>query len=157
MVPEFRDATREDVGLVLSFIRQIAAYEKMSDEVIADETTLEDEIFNKHNAEVFFVLENGKEVGFTLFFKNYSTFIGRAGIHLEDLFVMPEYRGKGYGKAMIQRLAKIAVERNCERLEWTCLDWNKPSIDFYLSLGAVPMSEWTTYRLAGDVLKEFGS
>ena len=99
-------------------------------------------------------VEDGKEVGFALFFHNFSTFLGRAGIYLEDLFVLPEYRGKGYGKAILKELARITVERKCGRLEWSCLDWNKPSIDFYLSMGAVPMDEWTVYRVTGDTLKE---
>ena len=125
----------------------------MSDQVIADEDLLREWIFEKEKAEVIFLCENGKEVGFALFFHNFSTFVGRAGIYLEDLFVMPEYRGKGYGKRLLRELARIAVERGCGRLEWSCLDWNKPSIDFYLSLGAVPMSEWTVYRVAGDTLR----
>jgi GNAT superfamily N-acetyltransferase len=104
--------------------------------------------------EVLFVCEGEKEVGFALFFHNFSTFLGRAGIYLEDLFVLPEYRGKGYGKALLKKLAQITVERGCGRLEWACLDWNQPSIDFYRSLGAVPMDEWTTYRLTGDTLLE---
>ena len=98
-------------------------------------------------------MENEKEVGFALFFHNFSTFLGRAGIYLEDLFVLPEFRGRGYGKALLKKLASIAVERGCGRLEWWCLDWNKPSIDFYLSLGAEPMSDWTTYRITGDTLR----
>ena len=109
-------------------------------------------IFDKEKAEVLFVLEDGKEVGFALFFHNFSTFLGRGGIYLEDLYVRPEARGKGYGRALLKKLASIAVERGCGRLEWWCLDWNKPSIDFYLSLGAEPMSDWTVYRLAGDTL-----
>ena len=148
----FRYATKEDVSLVLYFINQIAIYEKMQDEVVATEELLNDWIFERKSAEVIFVMENGKEVGFALFFHNFSTFVGRCGIYLEDLYVEPEYRGKGYGKALLKELAKITVERGCGRLEWCCLDWNKPSIDFYLSLGARPMSEWTTYRLAGDTL-----
>ena len=151
----FRNAQRKDIGLILQFIKKLAEYEKMSDEVVADEKTLEEWIFDKQKAEVVFVLEGDKEVGFALFFHNFSTFLGRAGIYLEDLFVEPEYRGKGYGKALIKKLASIAVERGCGRLEWSCLDWNKPSIDFYLSLGAQPMSDWTVYRMAGDTLKNF--
>ena len=150
----FRNAVREDTPLILEFIRKLAAYEKMSDEVVADVKTLEEWIFDKQKAEVIFALEDGKEVGFALFFHNFSTFLGRAGIYLEDLFVEPEYRGKGYGKAILKKLASIAVERGCGRLEWWCLDWNKPSIDFYLSLGAEQMSDWTVYRIAGDTLKE---
>ena len=149
----FRTATPEDTGLILQFIKDLAEYEKMSDEVVADEDILREWIFEKKKAEVIFILENEKEVGFALFFHNFSTFLGRSGIYLEDLFVKPEYRGNGYGKALLQKLASIAVERGCGRLEWCCLDWNKPSIDFYLSLGAKPMSDWTTYRVAGDTLK----
>ncbi len=149
----FRTATPEDTGLILQFIKDLAEYEKMSDEVVADEDILREWIFRKGKAEVIFVLQNKKEVGFALFFHNFSTFLGRSGIYLEDLFVKPEYRGNGYGKALLQKLASIAVERGCGRLEWCCLDWNKPSIDFYLSLGAKPMSDWTAYRVAGDTLK----
>ena len=149
----FRFAKREDTNLILYFIKELALYEKMLDEVVADEKTLEEWIFDKQKAEVIFVTENEKEVGFALFFHNFSTFLGRAGIYLEDLFVLPEFRGRGYGKALLKRLASIAVERGCGRLEWWCLDWNKPSIEFYLSLGAKPMSDWTTYRIAGDTLK----
>ena len=151
---EFRFANEEDCGLILSFIRQLAAYEKMSNQVVATEELLREWIFEKKKAEVLFVLEGEKEVGFALFFHNFSTFLGRAGIYLEDLFVLPEYRGKGYGKALLRKLAQITVERECGRLEWACLDWNRPSIDFYRSLGAVPMDEWTTYRLTGGTLME---
>ena len=150
---EFRYAERRDTGLILQFIRELADYEKMLDEVVADETILEEWIFVKQKAEVIFALESGKEIGFALFFHNFSTFLGRAGIYLEDLYVKPEYRGKGYGKAILKKLAAIAVERGCGRLEWWCLDWNKPSIDFYLSLGAKTMSDWTVYRIDGDTLK----
>lgn len=148
----FRTAERKDTHLILQFIKKLAEYEKMADEVVADEATLEHWIFDKQKAEVIFELENGHEVGFALFFHNFSTFLGRAGIYLEDLYVEPEYRGKGYGKALIKKLASIAVERGCGRLEWWCLDWNKSSIDFYLSLGAQPMSDWTVYRITGDSL-----
>ena len=150
----FRDAERKDVPLILQFIKEIAAYEKMSDQVIADETTLETWIFDKEKAEVFFVLEEGKEVGFALYFHNFSTFVGRGGIYLEDVYILPEYRGKGYGKAILKKLAAIAVEWGCGRMEWVCLDWNQPSIDFYLSLGAQPMSDWTLYSLTGDALAQ---
>lgn len=153
----FRTAERNDVGLILQFIRELADYEKMLDEVVADEATLEEWLFDKQKAEVIFVLEDGEEVGFALFFHNFSTFLGRAGIYLEDLYVRPEHRGKGYGKALLRKLASIAVERGCGRLEWWCLDWNKPSIDFYLSLGAEPMSDWTVYRIAGDTLTQLAT
>lgn len=150
---QFRFATEDDLTLILDFIRQLAEYEDMLDEVVATEELLNEWIFEKKVAEVIFALEDDVEVGFALFFHNFSTFLGKAGIYLEDLFVKPEYRGKGYGKGLIKKLASIAVERNCGRLEWWCLDWNKPSIDFYLSLGAEPMDEWTVYRITGDTLK----
>ena len=148
----FRNAQRNDVGLILQFIRELADYEKMLSEVVADEATLEEWIFDKQKAEVIFALEGEKKVGFALYFHNFSTFLGRAGIYLEDLYVKPEYRGKGYGKAILKKLASIAVEQGCGRLEWWCLDWNKPSIDFYRSLGAEPMDDWTVYRIAGETL-----
>ncbi|MDD7739941.1 MAG: GNAT family N-acetyltransferase [Fusicatenibacter sp.] len=148
----FRNAERKDTALILQFIRELADYEKMLDEVVADEATLENWIFDKQKAEVLFAIVDGKEIGFALFFHNFSTFLGRAGIYLEDLYVRPEYRGKGYGKTILKKLAAIAVERGCGRLEWWCLDWNKSSIDFYLSLGAEQMSDWTVYRIAGDTL-----
>ena len=154
MKPEIRFAERKDCALILQFIADLAEYEKMADQVVATPAMLEEEIFERKKAEVLFVLEDGKEVGFALFFHNFSTFLGRAGLYLEDLFVKPEFRGKGYGKATLKKLAQIAVERNCGRFEWWCLDWNRPSIDFYLSLGAEPMSEWTTYRVTGDALRK---
>lgn len=150
----YRFANEDDCGLILEFIKALAAYEKMSDEVVATESLLREWIFEKQKAEVLFACEDGKEVGFALFFHNFSTFLGRAGIYLEDLFVLPEYRGKGYGKGLLKKLAQIAEERGCGRLEWWCLDWNQPSIDLYRSLGAEPMDEWTTYRLTGEKLKE---
>ena len=153
-VLDFRYAERKDAGLILKFIKDLAKYEKMENEVIATEALLKEWIFDKQKAEVIFALKDGKEVGFALFFHNFSTFLGRAGIYLEDLYVMPKHRGFGYGRAILRKLAQIAVERGCGRLEWWCLDWNKSSIDFYLSLGAEPMSEWTTYRVAGDRLKK---
>lgn len=149
----FRYAAEADTPLILQFIRELAEYEHMLDQVVADEATLADQLFHRKNAEVIFALEDGKEVGFALFFHNFSTFLGRSGLYLEDLFVFPEHRGKGYGRAILQKLASIAVERGCGRLEWWCLDWNRPSIDFYRSLGAEPMSDWTVYRLTGDTLK----
>ena len=153
----YRFADENDLSLILHFIKELAAYEKMLDEVVADEDLLREWIFEKKKAEVIFAFDGEKEVGFALFFHNFSTFLGRAGIYLEDLFVMPEYRGKGYGKGLIRALAEIAVERGCGRLEWACLNWNRPSIDFYLSLGAVPQKEWTVYRVTGDTLKEVGT
>ena len=148
----FRYAEPADAGLILAFIKELADYEKMADEVIATEELLRKWIFEKKKAEVIFALEDGKEVGFALFFHNFSTFLGRSGLYLEDLFVKTEARGKGYGKGLLRQLARIALERGCGRMEWWCLDWNQPSIDFYRSLDAEPMSEWTTYRLTGDTL-----
>jgi len=150
----FRFATEDDCALILSFINALAEYEKLSDEVVATEELLKEWIFEKGKAEVIFACEGGKEVGFALFFHNFSTFLGRAGIYLEDLFVKPAYRGKGYGKGLLKKLAQTAVERECGRLEWACLDWNQPSIDFYSACGAVPMDEWTVYRLTGSTLKK---
>ena len=150
----FRYAKETDVSLILYFIRELAEYEKMSDEVIATEELLKEWIFEKKKAEVIFAMEEGREVGFALFFHNFSTFLGRAGLYLEDLYVRTEDRGKGYGKALLKKLAQIAVERGCGRLEWSFLDWNRPSIDFYLSLDAEPMEDWTVYRLTGDTLKK---
>lgn len=156
MDKKIRYATEADTAKILSFIKELAIYENMLDQVVATEELLREWIFEKKKAEVIFALEGEKEVGIALFFHNFSTFLGRAGIYLEDLFVLPEYRGKGYGKALLTKLASIAVERGCGRLEWSCLDWNQPSIDFYLSLGAKPMDEWTFYRVDGERLKEMG-
>lgn len=150
----FRMATVEDTPKILDFIRALADYERMLDQVVVNEDNLREWLFEKQKAEVLFAVANGEDIGFALFFHNFSTFLGRAGIYLEDLFVLPEYRGRGYGKAILRRLAQIAVERGCGRLEWWCLDWNQPSIDFYLSLGAEPMQDWTVYRLAGETLSK---
>lgn len=152
----FRYATRRDLPLILQFIKDLAAYENLLDEVVATEEILDEWIFGKDKAEVIFVMEGDKEVGFALFFHNFSTFLGRAGIYLEDLYVMPEYRKKGYGKALLEKLAQIAVERGCGRLEWWVLDWNTESIEFYKSLGAQPMDDWTVFRITGDTLQKLG-
>ena len=149
---EIRFANENDVALILDFIKDLAEYEKMSDQVVADEALLREWIFEKKQAAVIFAMEDGKEVGFALFFHNFSTFLGRAGIYLEDLYVKPKYRGHGHGKALIKKLAAIACERGCGRLEWSCLDWNTPSIDFYISLGAKQMNEWTVYRFEDEKL-----
>ena len=148
-----RKAERQDVPLLLEFIKGIARYEKMENEVIASADVLEREMFDEHRAEAVFAVVEGREVGFALYFYNFSTFIGHSGLYLEDLFVWPEERGKGYGKSLLLHLVKIAREHNCGRMEWTCLNWNQPSIDFYLSLGAVPMKEWTIYRLDAVALE----
>ena len=152
----YRFATEKDTALILSFIKELAEYEKMADQVVASEALLAEWIFEKKKAEVIFALDGEKEVGFALFFHNFSTFLGRAGLYLEDLYVKPEYRGKGFGKGLLKTLAEIAVERGCGRFEWWCLDWNKASIDFYRSMGAEPMSDWTVYRITGDTLKKLG-
>ena len=148
----FRYATESDVPLILDFIKKLADYERMADEVIATEDLLNEWLFERNKAEVLFLVVDEKEVGFAMFFHNFSTFLGRAGIYLEDLFVLEEHRKKGYGRAILRKLAQIARERGCGRLEWWCLDWNKPSIDFYRSLGAQPMEDWTVFRLSGSTL-----
>ena len=148
-----RKAEREDVQLLLEFIKGIAQYEKMENEVIASADVLEREMFDEHRAEAVFAVVEGREVGFALYFYNFSTFIGHSGLYLEDLFVWPDDRGKGYGKALLLHLVKIAREHHCGRMEWSCLNWNQPSIDFYLSLGAVPKKEWTVYRLDAAALE----
>lgn len=147
-------ATKEDIPLIMKFIKDLAIYEKMLDEVVATEALLEEWLFDKERAEVILAVVKGKEIGFALFFHNFSTFLGRSGIYLEDLYVDPSFRGHGYGKSILKYLAKIAVERKCGRLEWVCLNWNKSSIDFYLSLGAKPMDDWTIYRISGTTLNE---
>ena len=150
---EIRFATEEDVPLILEFIKALAEYEKMLDEVVATEKGLKQSIFVQNKAEVIIGEEKGKPVGFALFFHNYSTFLGKANLYLEDLFVKPEYRGKGYGKTLLSFLGKIAVDRDCGRLDWWCLDWNTTSIEFYKEMGAVPMDEWTVYRVEGEQLQ----
>ena len=149
----FRGAVRDDVPLILAFIRELAEYEGMLDEVVADEATLETWLFDRHGAEVVFALDGDVEVGFALYFHNFSTFLGRRGLYLEDLYVRPEWRGRGIGRAILRELARIARARGCGRMEWWCLDWNEPSIGFYRSLGAEAMDEWTVYRLSGDTLE----
>ena len=153
MEHSYRFAVREDVPLILAMIRELADYEGLLSEVVATEAVLEEWLFDRRGAEVLFALApDGAEVGFALFFHNFSTFLGRGGVYLEDLYVRPEHRGCGYGKGLIRQLARIAKERGCGRLEWWCLDSNTPSIDFYLSLGAEPMRDWTVYRLTGETL-----
>ena len=154
---KIRKAVRQDVPLILEFIKGIARYEKMENEVVATTELLEEQLFDKGRAEVIFAMEEGVEVGFALFFHNFSTFLGRGGLYLEDLFVYPEHRGKGYGKALFLELVRIANKRGCGRMEWVCLNWNKPSIEFYRSMGAMSLDEWTTYRLTSDVMKKLTS
>lgn len=156
-MPNFtiRPAKETEAGLILEFIKKLAAYEKCSDEVVADEQTLYQSLFVEKAAEVVFAEEDGVVIGFALFFHNFSTFVGRKGLYLEDLFIIPEKRGLGYGKAILKYLANIAVERNCGRMEWICLDWNAPSLAFYRSIGAIPMDEWTVQRMTENVVKGF--
>lgn len=143
----FRNAVAHDAPLVLWFIRQIAAYEKMSSDVTATEELIRESVFGKGRANVIFAVVDGREVGFALYFYNFSTFTGRPGLYLEDIYVMPEYRGMGIGRSLFLRLVEIAESEGCGRMEWVCLDWNEPSIAFYKSLGAVAMDDWTIYRL----------
>ena len=150
----FRFAERDDCALILSFIRALAEYEHLENDVVATEEILSEWLFDKRAAEIFFSVVDGREVGFALFFPNFSTFLGRAGLYLEDLFVLAEYRGRSIGAAMLRELARIADRRGYGRFEWACLDWNTPSIRFYRSLGAEPMSDWTVYRLSGDKLTD---
>ena len=150
----FRNAEEQDCGKILYFIKQLAVYEKMEDQVVATEEILREWIFEKKRAEVIFGCLDGKEIGFAVFFHNFSTFLGRAGIYLEDLFVLPEYREGGFGKAFLVKLAETALERGCGRLEWACLDWNVPSIEFYKSLWAVPMDDWTVYRADEETMRK---
>lgn len=150
----FRWAKESDVALILEFICALAEYEGMREEVTADETLLKEWLFEKKAAEVLFVSEGEETVGFALYFYNFSTFLGKAGIYLEDLYVKPSHRGRGYGKALLCELASLAKRQGCGRLEWWCLDWNQPSIDFYQAMGAEAMSEWTVYRVAGKQLEQ---
>ena len=148
-----REATEDDVPRILQFIRELAEYEKLSHEVVATEQTLRENVFGERRyAEILISEHDGAPAGFALFFHNFSTFLGRPGIYLEDLYVRPEFRGSGVGKALLSRLARLAVERGCGRLEWWVLDWNEPSIGFYEKLGAEPMDDWTVYRVTGGAL-----
>ena len=154
---DIRFATEADVPAILGLIRELAEYERLLDQVIADEASLHRALFGERRyVEALVASVAGETVGFALFFHNFSTFLGKPGVYLEDLFVRPAYRGQGLGKALLQRVAQIAVERDCGRMEWSVLDWNEPSIRFYESLGAKPMSDWTTYRLTGDALRGLG-
>ena len=153
MAFEIRNANESDVPLIHQFIRDLADYEKLAHVVVATEAQLRATLFGSSPyAEVILAEEDGTPAGFALFFHNYSTFLAQRGVYLEDLFVKPEYRGRGYGKALLARLAQIARERDCGRVEWAVLDWNEPSIAFYESLGARRMNEWHTFRLTGEAL-----
>lgn len=151
-------ARERDISQILHFIRLLAHYEKLEHQVSVTEEKLRDSLFGcRKYAEVIFIEVNDKKVGFALFFHNYSTFLGKPGIYLEDLFVLPEHRGQGFGKKLLAHLAHLALERGCGRLEWSVLNWNQPAIDFYLSLKAEPLKEWTVYRLSGNALVSLGN
>lgn len=156
-VADIRFATPADVPAILGLIRELAEYERLLDEAVADETSLHRALFGeRRHVEALVAVVAGETVGYALVFHNFSTILGKPGMYLEDLFVRLAHRGQGLGKALLQRVAQIAVERNCGRMEWSVLDWNEPSIRFYESLGAKPMSDWTTYRLTGDALLDLG-
>lgn len=152
-----RKATREELPQVLAFIIELAEFECLEQEVIATLESMDHWLFVEGKATVLFCCEDEKPVGFALYFYNYSTWQGRCGIYIEDLFIQRPFRGKGYGKALIEHVATLAVEEGCARVEWVCLDWNKMSIDFYKRLGAVSMDGWSTYRLSGEALRNLGS
>lgn len=153
-----KKAQAEDIPAIFFFIKELARYEKLEHEVAASQEDLKETLFGeKAYAEVLLAQWEGENVGFALFFHNYSTFLGKPGIHLEDLYVLNEYRGRGMGKALLAHLAQLAVERNCGRLEWAVLDWNQPAIDFYESIQAKPLSDWITYRLTENSLDQLAS
>ncbi len=147
-----RPASRQDVPLIRSFINELAEYERLTGDVVATDEVLSESLFEKRAAEVLIGEYDGKPAGFAVFFHNFSTFVGRAGIYLEDIYVKPALRGNGIGRALLAHMAKLAVARGCRRLEWAVLDWNEPAIGFYQKLGARALDEWTTYRLTGDAL-----
>lgn len=149
-----RKAQPGDAGLVLYFIKKLAEYEKMLDEVEATEEILHRSLFERHAANAIIAEEDGKAIGFALYFYNFSTFLGKPGLYIEDVFILPEYRGKGYGTQIFRHLANVALEEGCGRMEWICLDWNEPSLRFYCNMGAVPMDEWTVQRLTEDKLRD---
>lgn len=152
---QIKSATESDVPIIFSFVKKLAHYERLSHEVVATEELLRENLFGKRRtAEVAIGYLDAKPVGFVLFFYNYSTFLGKPGLYIEDLFVDEEYRGRGYGRALLLHVARLAKERDCGRLEWSVLDWNQPAIDFYKKLGALPMSDWTVFRITGKSLDE---
>jgi GNAT superfamily N-acetyltransferase len=152
-----REASEGDVPLILTFIRELADYEKLSHEVVATEEGLRESLFaGRRYAEVLIAEHDGAPAGFALFFHNFSTFLGKPGIYLEDLYVRPELRGSGIGRQLLVKLAHLALQRGCGRLEWSVLDWNEPSIGFYRQLGAVAMDDWTVYRVSDDALRKLG-
>ena len=149
---KIRFAEETDVKLILDFIKELADYEKLLHEVVATEEILRESLFERKAAEVIIAEYKGEPIGFALFFHNFSTFLGKPGIYLEDLYIRPEMRGRGYGKTLLAFLAKLAIERNCGRFEWWCIDWNEPSINFYKRIGAIPMDEWTVFRVNNQAL-----
>ncbi|MEG0981532.1 MAG: GNAT family N-acetyltransferase [Erysipelotrichaceae bacterium] len=151
----FMKGKESDIELILSYIIKLAEYEKLANEVVATSTSLKEWLFDKEKAEVMFALLDGQPIGMALFYHSFSTFLGRSGIYLEDLFVDVEYRGLGYGKQILKELARITLERGCGRLEWVCINWNQSSIDFYEAQGAVALNEWTTFRMDEEALKKF--
>lgn len=154
---KIRIAEEKDINLILNFIKELASYEELLHEVVATEELLRESLFQRKAAEVIIGEYKGEAIGFALFFHNFSTFLGKPGLYLEDLYIRPEMRGRGYGKTILSFLAKLALERNCGRFEWWCLDWNEPSIKFYKSIGAEPMDEWTVYRVHGNALTDLAS
>lgn len=152
-----RKASREDVPIILKFIRELAEYEQLLHEVVATEEILTESLFEKNQAHVIIAEKNCVPIGFALYFFNFSTFLGKANLYLEDLYVSPEARGSGAGRGLLIELGKIAVQNNCERLDWWCLDWNQKSIEFYKSMGAIPMDEWTVFRVEGNALKHLAN
>ena len=150
---QFRMATDKDTATVMRFIRELAEHQRLSHALMATEDSIRKWVFEERLADVVIACDNGEDVGFALYYRNFSTILGRVGIHLEDLYVRPEYRGRGYGKALLGFLASLTVKEGCGRLEWICLDWNRPSVEFYLGIGATPLNEWTTYRLDGEALE----
>lgn len=150
-----REPDEQDASVILGFISELAAYEKMTDDVIATEELIHKALFCDHSAEAVIAEYHEQPVGFALYFYNFSTFVGRTGLYLEDLYIRPEIRGKGFGKAILRYLSRVAKERGCGRMEWTCLDWNEPSIRFYKSIGAEPVDGWTIYRMTGDAIDAF--
>lgn len=152
-----RFATEKDVPLIFSFIKGLAEYEKMIDHVSATHESLLDSIFIKKQAEVIIGELNDIPIGFALFFHNYSTFLGKANLYLEDLFILEKFRHQGFGKIMLSFLAKLAIERNCSRFDWTCLNWNQPSIDFYEKIGAIPLKDWMIFRLKDEALNKLAN
>ncbi|MEB8431857.1 GNAT family N-acetyltransferase [Cocleimonas sp. KMM 6892] len=155
---EIRDASIEDSALILRFVTELAIYEKAEHEVIATQDDIEESLFGPETKTKALICQlNGEAVGFAVYFFNYSTWLGKHGLYLEDLYVSPEARGSGAGKALLKHLAKIAVSKNCERVEWSVLDWNEPAIQFYQSIGAQPKDEWIGYRLSGKTLEDFAN